>query len=36
VPAAMELTESTTTSTGIAIHTYKLAGRPTYGSFELD
>jgi dihydrofolate reductase len=36
VPAAMELTDSTTTSTGIAIHTYKLAGRPTYGSFELD
>ena len=35
-PTALELTRSTTTSTGVAIHTYKWAGRPTYGTFELD
>lgn len=35
LPTAMRLTESTTTPTGIAIHTYERAGRPQYGSFEL-
>lgn len=36
VPTAMKLTKSTTTSTGVAVHTYSLAGRPTYGSFDVD
>lgn len=35
-PTALELTRSMTTSTGVAIHTYKWLGRPTYGTFELD
>jgi len=36
VPAAMRLTESRTTSTGILIGVYAFAGRPEYGSFALD
>lgn len=35
-PTAMDLTSSTTTSTGVAIHTYRWSGLPTYGTFELD
>ncbi|QPP08209.1 dihydrofolate reductase family protein [Streptomyces bathyalis] len=35
MPTAMKLTDSTTTATGIAIHTYERAGRPEYGSVEL-
>lgn len=34
-PTAMNLTESTTTGTGVAIHTYERAGRPEYGTVEL-
>ncbi|MCM2394172.1 dihydrofolate reductase family protein [Streptomyces albipurpureus] len=33
VPTALRHTEARTTSTGVAIHTYELAGRPTYGSY---
>ncbi len=36
VPTALELTDSRTTGTGVAIHTYRAAGRPRYGSFALD
>ncbi|MFC4494503.1 dihydrofolate reductase family protein [Streptomyces ovatisporus] len=36
LPTALELTGSRTTGTGIAIHTYRWAGRPTYGTFELE
>ncbi|MEU0371414.1 dihydrofolate reductase family protein [Streptomyces sp. NPDC006283] len=32
-PTAFRHTEARTTSTGAAIHTYELAGRPTYGSY---
>ncbi|MET9435018.1 dihydrofolate reductase family protein [Streptomyces sp. NPDC006551] len=32
-PTAFRPTEARTTSTGVAIHTYELAGRPTYGSY---
>ncbi|MFI8962335.1 dihydrofolate reductase family protein [Streptomyces sp. NPDC053493] len=32
-PSAFRLTDTRTTGTGVAIHTYELAGRPTYGSF---
>jgi dihydrofolate reductase len=33
VPKALKLIESKTTSTGVAIHVYRKAGKPTYGSF---
>src|SRR6266511_324674 len=36
VPAAMRLTETKRTSTGIVAHTYERAGKPEYGSFALD
>ncbi|MFJ8078193.1 dihydrofolate reductase family protein [Streptomyces sp. NPDC096176] len=32
-PTAFTHVEARTTSTGAAIHTYELAGRPTYGSY---
>lgn len=35
VPTAFTHTEARVTSTGVAIHTYELAGRPQYGSYEL-
>ncbi len=35
VPTALRLTDSRTTSAGVAVQTYELAGRPTFGSFEL-
>ncbi|OEV08077.1 MULTISPECIES: dihydrofolate reductase family protein [Streptomyces] len=35
LPTALKLTDSTTTGTGIAIHTYEWEGRPEYGSMEL-
>ncbi|NLU74217.1 dihydrofolate reductase family protein [Streptomyces sp. HNM0575] len=34
LPTAMNLVDSRTTGTGVAIHTYERAGRPEYGSFE--
>ncbi|WP_198547517.1 dihydrofolate reductase family protein [Streptomyces jeddahensis] len=36
VPRAFRLTASRTTGKGVAIHSYDLAGRPTYGSYELE
>ncbi|MGW7051583.1 dihydrofolate reductase family protein [Streptomyces sp. NPDC054887] len=36
LPTSFELTGSTTTESGIAIHTYRSAGRPSYGTFLLD
>lgn len=36
VPAALTLAETTTTSTGVVVSIYRRAGKPTYGSFELD
>src|SRR6266540_3731427 len=36
VPAAMRLTETKRTSTGVVGHTYERAGKPEYGSFALD
>ncbi|MET9834804.1 dihydrofolate reductase family protein [Streptomyces sp. NPDC006385] len=35
VPTAFRHTGGRTTSTGVAIHSYDLAGRPEYGSFAL-
>ncbi|WP_431044658.1 dihydrofolate reductase family protein [Streptomyces sp. P1-3] len=35
VPTALRLLDSRTTGAGVAVHTYQLAGRPTYGSFDL-
>jgi dihydrofolate reductase len=35
VPTAFRHTGARTTSTGVAIHTYDLAGRPEYGTYEL-
>ena len=36
VPAALQLTESRTTSAGIVIGVYAVGGPPSYGSFALD
>ncbi|MFC0600876.1 dihydrofolate reductase family protein [Streptomyces palmae] len=36
MPTAMKLVDSRTTGAGVAVHTYRLAGRPTFGSFELE
>jgi dihydrofolate reductase len=36
VPTALRHTESRTTGAGVAIHTYELAGRPEFGTYELD
>jgi dihydrofolate reductase len=35
-PAALNLIDHKTTSTGVSIDVYTPAGAPTYGSFELD
>ncbi|HEY3095980.1 MAG TPA: dihydrofolate reductase family protein [Acidimicrobiia bacterium] len=35
-PAALRLMDTKTSSTGIAIHTYESAGKPEFGSFEVD
>jgi dihydrofolate reductase len=35
-PAALNLVDHKTTSTGVSIDVYSPAGEPTYGSFELD
>ena len=36
VPAALKLTDTKTCGTGVAIHTYRAAGKPEYGSFLLE
>lgn len=36
VPTALERTGGRTTSTGVAIGTYRAAGRPGHGSFDLE
>lgn len=36
MPAALELAESATSSTGVAIQTYRRAGEVTHGSFALE
>lgn len=36
VPAALRLVDTKTTGTGVAIHTYQSAGKPEFGSFEVD
>ncbi|MCX5215109.1 hypothetical protein OG689_38610 [Kitasatospora sp. NBC_00240] len=33
LPTSFRLVESRTTGTGIAVHTYRPTGRPTFGSF---
>ncbi|MFB7590858.1 dihydrofolate reductase family protein [Streptomyces sp. NPDC056169] len=32
-PTSFRLTDTRTTGSGVALHTYELAGRPTYGSY---
>jgi dihydrofolate reductase len=34
-PSALRLLDSKTTSTGVTVSAYEVAGKPTYGSFEL-
>jgi hypothetical protein len=36
VPAALSLVDSKTTSTGVVVNTYRRAGKPKYGSFDLE
>jgi dihydrofolate reductase len=36
IPAALELVDTKTSSTGVAIHTYERAGELQYGSFALE
>jgi dihydrofolate reductase len=36
VPAALELRDTTTSTTGVVIHTYRRAGELEYGSFALE
>jgi dihydrofolate reductase len=36
VPVGLTLVDSTTSTTGVAIHTYERTGPPEYGSFALD
>jgi dihydrofolate reductase len=33
LPAALKLVDTKTTGTGVVIHSYQPAGKPTYGSF---
>lgn len=35
-PSALRLVDTKTTSTGVTIHTYESAGKPGFGSFEVD
>jgi dihydrofolate reductase len=35
-PSALRMVDARTTSTGVAIHTYESAGKPTFGEFEVD
>ncbi|MEV5280439.1 dihydrofolate reductase family protein [Streptomyces sp. NPDC006692] len=36
LPTSFELTDSRTSSTGVSVNSYRPAGRPRHGSFELD
>jgi hypothetical protein len=36
VPAAVRVTDTTRTTTGLVSHTYERAGKPEYGSFALE
>jgi len=36
VPAAMRLTDTKRTTTGLVAHTYERAGKPEYGSFAIE
>lgn len=35
-PGALKLVDTRTTSTGVAVHTYRPVGSPTFGSFALE
>jgi dihydrofolate reductase len=35
-PSAFKLVEARTTSTGVVVHVYRAAGKPTYGAIDLD
>ena len=35
-PAALTLTDTIMSSTGVAIHLYRRAGKPNHGSFQLE
>ncbi len=36
IPAALKLIDTKTSTTGVAIHAYRSAGKPDYGSFMLE
>ncbi|MGP4003251.1 dihydrofolate reductase family protein [Streptomyces sp. 8N706] len=36
VPTALRLVDTKTTGAGVAVHTYRPGGKPTYGSFDLE
>jgi dihydrofolate reductase len=36
IPAALRLVDTKTTGTGVAVHTYQSAGKPEFGSFEVE
>jgi dihydrofolate reductase len=35
-PSALQLVDTRTTSTGVAVHTYQSAGKPEFGEFAVD
>jgi dihydrofolate reductase len=35
-PSAFKLVEARTTSTGVVVHVYRAAGKPTYGTFDIE
>jgi dihydrofolate reductase len=35
-PWAFKLVEARTTSTGVVVHVYRAAGKPTYGTFDIE
>jgi dihydrofolate reductase len=36
IPAALRLVDTQTTGTGVTVHTYQSAGKPTFGSLAVD
>jgi dihydrofolate reductase len=35
-PSAFKLVEARTTSTGVVVHVYRAAGKPTYGTIDIE
>jgi dihydrofolate reductase len=36
MPSAFKLVEARTTGTGVVVHVYRAAGKPTYGTFDIE